>query len=116
MATTYQIIRLASPFYIGGLPNSVRVGLNPALLFQLDYKMNNILKTHPTTIYDNAPHATFYHDLFILVDDYYITIIKPNHINSKQTLKSSGIIVCKHLDVYKYNISNRIWECQTLEK
>ncbi|UOT91776.1 CmNV_012-like protein [Aratus pisonii nudivirus] len=113
--------------YIGGLPPKIRVQLDPELVNEIDHNILELVRLNPTTVYvsenSNNPQTSInkifpshIHDIIITFSKDEVNIIKPNFINSKQTNKNIGIIVCENFTSYNYNFLTTKWEYQSSEK
>ncbi|UBZ25602.1 hypothetical protein QKT26_gp12 [Carcinus maenas nudivirus] len=115
----YTIINLAgTKYYIGGFPTKVISVLSKETIKEIQLKSAEILNIeHKMSIYGNVKRISAPTDLIFIINDDLskIIIMKPDDINTKQTIKAWGIIVCKKLYTYIYNIPQQIWESQNFE-
>lgn len=101
-----------SDFYVAGLPNNVRVTLSSEIQESVANMIQKILKENPFTVYDTGNRrVSRFEDVIIVINkrNGNITLMKPNHVNDKQTLKTAGIIVCDELLVYNLNKTALQW-------
>ncbi len=103
-----------STFSIGGINIGAKI---PEHIKNLIYKKIDELIASKKQIHflDSNPkiHDISTSDIFVIhTNDPKIGIVIPNYINTKQTHKAYGIIVCKQVEQLSLNLQHLTWESQ----
>ncbi|UVX94871.1 hypothetical protein CsNV_011 [Callinectes sapidus nudivirus] len=118
--TNYIILNLKQDtFFLGGLPTKVITQIDDVTKNALESQTVKVLNSHKILTTETGTKFKINNsDLIFVVDEDLRTfsILIPNYINRKQTSRAYGVVVCKYLHCYTYDIVSRRWEYTSLEE